>query len=151
MIEEKLAEEYVKENAYTHSHEAIRQAFIAGYKAGKDRIKELEKQNSELKIEVSQLDSELREKFQIIHDLREQLPKWHKVADGDLPTYGKWIVCKMKDSYNPYIVSLTDAINDGVFLTGYETEETNGFENVIAWCEIPKYEEANSEPVRKVL
>ena len=109
-------------------------------------IERLQNENEQLKKQYEFLSNQIfnKECAEVWGEndkLKEQIPKWHKVADGDLPTYGKWILCKMKDGYDPYIVSLTDAINDDVFLTGYETEETNGFENVIAWCEIPKYEE----------
>ena len=58
--------------------------------------------------------------------------KWHKVADGDLPKIDK-----------PCLVYL---VNDCVITARlrednvWTTNGRNAFENVIAWCEIPKFE-----------
>lgn len=63
--------------------------------------------------------------------LKAGRPKWHKVADGDLPEIGK-----------PYLVYL---VNDCILIARlrednvWTTNGANAFENVIAWCEIPKY------------
>ncbi len=57
--------------------------------------------------------------------------KWHKVADGDLPKIGKPCLAQLVND-DAIIASLRE---DNVWTTnGY-----NAFENVIAWCEIPKY------------
>lgn len=64
-------------------------------------------------------------------------PKWHKVADGDLPKYDV-----LGDS-----VSITVLNQNGnkVFYNFLEKvwklEASNKISKVIAWCEIPKYTE----------
>lgn len=66
-------------------------------------------------------------------DEREKLiPKWHKVADGDLPKEG--VLCAVLLVNNDLI--LARLREDNVWTTNGH----NAFENVIAWCEIPRYE-----------
>ena len=70
---------------------------------------------------------------------------WHDLRKNpqDLPESGKWILCKGNAEYfDPYFVAMTDEVNDNeVFLVGYESDDTNGFEDVIAWAEIPQFKE----------
>lgn len=62
--------------------------------------------------------------------LKARKPKWHKVADKDLP----------KDS-NDVIVYL----DDGLVTMDYYVKDYADWRNypnsVVAWCEIPKFEE----------
>ena len=95
--EEKMAHEYAIEN-WEHyeegqsDYDALKQAFLAGLKAGK--------------------------------------PKWHKVADGDLP----------KDENDVLVYSGEDwRMCVGRYSPKYKTWETGC--DTIAWCEIPKYTE----------
>lgn len=62
-------------------------------------------------------------------------PKWHKVADGDLPKENKRYLCKIKEFVG-------SGISYECF--DYDTEYSswkNACGDVIAWCEIPKYTE----------
>lgn len=64
-------------------------------------------------------------------------PKWHKVADGDLPKENNLYLVAIKDN------GLAIAYFNGLH---WETKFNLGdfghcLETVIAWCEIPKFEE----------
>ena len=62
-------------------------------------------------------------------------PKWHKIADGDLPKENKRYLCKIKEFVG-------GGISYECF--DYDTEYSswkNACGDVIAWCEIPKYTE----------
>ena len=62
-------------------------------------------------------------------------PKWHKVADGDLPKENKRYLCKIKEFVG-------GGISYECF--DYDTEYSswkNACGDVIVWCEIPKYTE----------
>lgn len=87
-----------------------------------ERIVELEKENTELKAIVS---------------------KWHKVADGDLPKETEFI----ESDVLLLLVQLKGTKRKRYELGRYNFSE-NRFvyphlliEGVVAWCEIPKYEE----------
>lgn len=87
------------------------------------------------------LQCQLRQSHQdgYIAGAKENGLQWHDLRKNpeDLPTYGKWIICKRENPLDPFI-AMTDAVNDDeVFLVGYETDETNGFECVTEWAEIP--------------
>ena len=64
-------------------------------------------------------------------------PIWHKVSDGDLPKKHKEVVVFLDVNYDYYIGSY--AKNDGSFHTyiGFDMDKSK----VIAWTELPKYEE----------
>lgn len=98
MTDEEKAEKYADWfwGASPSTQRAIKQAFLAGLKAGK--------------------------------------PKWHKVADGDLPEYRYYVLVSRgtrtdKALYNKY---------EEKWYSYYDDDE---LDNVTAWCEIPKYEE----------
>ena len=66
--------------------------------------------------------------------LKAGKPKWHKVADGDLPEYRYYVLVSRgtrtdKALYNKY---------EEKWYSYYDDDE---LDNVTAWCEIPKYEE----------
>lgn len=69
--------------------------------------------------------------------LKAGRPKWHKVADGDLPKENKLYLVAIKDN------RLAIAYFNG---RHWETKFNLGdfghcVETVIAWCEIPQYTE----------
>ena len=74
--------------------------------------------------------------------LKAGRPKWHKVADGDLPKEeGEYLVCYETDDgnyRNIFILNYTEY--DESLHWCYDAFKTYG-EGVIAWCEIPKYTE----------
>lgn len=118
--EEKLAEEYISSLKLTRSplsffYEYVEEAFIAGLRAGKD---------------IAETDLAT---IAYLQGAERYKPKWHKVADGDLPKIDK-----------PCLVYL---VNDAVITARlrednvWTTNGCNAFENVIAWLEIPKYTE----------
>ena len=125
----------------SHAFEAGQQNCNCVHTDNSAVIEELEKQKSELKVEVSQLDSELREKIQIIHDLREQLPKWHKVADGDLPEEDSicLVCCDAGNGYKYTSILKYDVYDEELHWLDDDNETFDDV--VIAWCEIPKFEE----------
>lgn len=92
-----LVQDY--EGNYIDIHERIKQAFVAGLKAGK--------------------------------------PKWHKVADGDLPTKEKQYLLKFKDGdiHVPYVG--IDGNLEPFIIT---TEGIDFFNDIEKWCEIPEEE-----------
>ena len=64
--------------------------------------------------------------------LKAGRPKWHKVADGDLPIEHEYVLV-YTDLANYYV---SERVNDHFMTKGF------GFipmSTVIAWCEIPKY------------
>ena len=68
--------------------------------------------------------------------LKAGKPKWHKVADGDLPEYRYYVLVSRgtrtdKALYNKY---------EEKWYSYYDDDE---LDNVTAWCEIPKYEVEN--------
>ncbi len=104
MTDEKLAEEWVKEhfNLYIPQERAVKQAFLAGLKAGR--------------------------------------PKWHKVADGDLPEEDKSIMiyAKLADGVAVGKRRKQGKVYEWYFAT-YDGTFCLRDKEVIAWCEIPKY------------
>lgn len=78
---------------------------------------------------------------------------WHKVADGDLPELEELVLIAFKDGdlettigyLREYNVYKTWRIRGEIIGTrkGWATTdyETFGFDKVVAWMEIPKYEE----------
>lgn len=76
--------------------------------------------------------------------LEARKPQWHKVADGDLP--------KETGDYITNIGVLTyDSYGDGVFkwhtpfCEACDYSNVVGDDEVIAWCEIPKYTDEESK------
>lgn len=78
----------------------------------------------------------------IINKLQEQIPKWHLVADGDLPKdEGKYLTIST-------IYFIPDHIDEVDNYIGYELKYFNSQydmcvleweSNVIAWMELPKF------------
>lgn len=79
---------------------------------------------------------------------------WHKVADGDLPELEELVLIAVKDGYlgettigylREYNVYKTWQIRDEIIGTrkGWVTidHEIFGFNEVVAWTELPEYEE----------
>ena len=106
----------------------------------KERIADLEKEKQKLLESVEGTTAmyiDLQNAMKRIAELEAGRPKWHKVADGDLPKIGK-----------PCLVYLA---NDSVITARlrednvWTTNGCNAFENVIAWCEIPDFEEEVKE------
>ena len=114
-------EKEAKERARDYTSNKERQvAYECGFLDGIDRAKE-----------------ELKEK---LAGLKAGRPKWHKVADGDLP--------KETGEYLTNIgVLIWDYYADGRY--GWHTENCEfcdccadvDSDEIIAWCEKPKYEE----------
>lgn len=66
--------------------------------------------------------------------LKAGKPKWHKVADGDLPEYRYYVLVSRgtrtdKALYNKY---------EEKWYSYYDDDE---LDNVTAWCELQKFEE----------
>lgn len=94
--------------------ESLKQAFHAGLEAGKD---------------MAEADLATIAYMQGAERYR---PKWHKVADGDLPKeQGVYLVYRKK-GYQLL------AFDGAYWVTGIQDDLYN---TIIAWCEIPKFEE----------
>lgn len=127
MTLEERAEKYTSHissivgQSYSLALKEIKQAYIAGTK----------EYNKEL--------TELYEKVREDRDMwaSKVKGKWHFVKD-ELPPSGIWVLLKFKNDFygDKYAVTMTDAIGNEVFLTGYGTDETTGFEIVECWQEI---------------
>ena len=118
-----LAEEYVKENAYTHSQEAVRQAFLAGYKAGQDKT----------------MDKAVENYNSLVTSYMERLPKWHDLRKdpNDLPKEGTLVVA-IHANGNMHLHKYLDG-----WSSVYKERVVGAIVvPVIAWCEIPRHEEA---------
>lgn len=78
--------------------------------------------------------------------LKAGKPNWHKVADGDLPKDNMPYIVKVKLNYRgaPNISYwIKDNLHDDF------EKHKNYTEDIIAWCEIPKYEEEEEEEMGK--
>ena len=116
MIDKEMAEEYAIENSescmyndtkgWETDHEAIKKAFLAGLEAGKDMA-----------------EADLAT-IAYMQGAERYKPKWHKVADGDLP--------------NDYRYVWTNA-GAGYYDDGW-WDDFGRLQGVIAWCE-PNFEE----------
>lgn len=104
----------------------VQEAYIAGYN---DALEEIQKNGLALQ---SDMDKTIEQNFALKREL-EKVNKWHKVADGDLPNKG--VLCAVLLVNNDLI--LARLREDNV----WTTNEHNAFENVIAWCEIPRFTE----------
>lgn len=102
----------------------------------KQRIAELEKEKQKLLESVegaTAMYKDLQEARMRIAELEAGRPKWHKVADGDLPPVRM-------------VVFVSGYLGDMKDLHGFDewdgekwlNEDMPGFVRV-AWCEIPKY------------
>ena len=93
------------------------------------------------KISMALKDPVLQLEFEIIckenSELRRGVNKWHKVADGDLPKENKLYLVKIKD--NGLAIAY---FNGRHWETRYNLGESGHcVETVIAWCEVPTFEE----------
>ena len=73
MTKEEHAEEYTKENAYTHSQEAIRQAFIAGYEKGQEET--AREMTARAGTDIVNLTLELKEFKDVLDEVYKGLDK----------------------------------------------------------------------------
>lgn len=124
MTDEEMAKEYANENKRTYGSDeyaditdyiGLKEAFLAGLKAGRKAEREYVKNNA-------------------FTSMKEQglfpFDKWHKVADGDLPKDGR-IVSDQEGNNVRYVKHLNK------WFYRHRSCEAD----VIAWCEIPKYME----------
>ena len=129
MTDEGMAEEYAIENSescmynYTKGcetdYEAIKKAFLAGLEAGKDMA-----------------ETDLAT-IAYMQGAERYKTKWYRLSAGDTPKENKLYLVKIKDN------GLAIAYFNGQH---WETRYNLGdyghcVETVIAWCEIPKFEE----------
>ena len=98
-------------------------------------IERLQNENEQLKKQYEFLSNQIfnKECAEVWGEndkLKEQIPKWHKVADGDLPDTNRDVLSDKGDTvyYS----------NDGYWAESVGCVE---LDNVVAWCEIPKFEE----------
>ena len=117
MTDEEMLEEYLKdvtryliedtEGNIINITKKVREAFLAGLKAGKDTA-----------------ETDLAT-IAYMQGAERYKPKWHKVADGDLPKDARYVWTNEGAGYHD---------NDGWW------DDFGRLQNVIAWCE-PKFEE----------
>lgn len=111
---EERAEQYAEYSLHHNSvldKWVIKQAYVAGYNAC--------------------LEEATHNYNELIAEREKLIPKWHKVADG-LPISDKDKFYLIKDKWNYYMIAR--------FFNGVWSNYTT-IEDVIAWCEIPKYTE----------
>ena len=125
MTDEEMAEKWVIANTGFNPKEpfgkiAVR-TFLAGFKAGMETEKEYVKNNA-------------------FTSMKEQglfpFGKWHKVADGDYPSYDK-CNCSINVFTNSGHIAYYN-YDDECWIEVFSVLEINP---PIAWCEIPKFEE----------
>ena len=113
MTDEEKAEEWVKSQMVHCIQEQVPyfdfaiQAFLAGLKAGKD---------------IAETDLAT---IAYMQGAERYKPKWHKVADGDLPNNYRYVWTNEGAGYHD---------DDGWW------DDFGRLQNVVAWCE-PKFEE----------
>lgn len=124
MTDEEMAEEFVgsKKSFWRQGRtciESVKQAFIAGFKAGKDMAE------ADLAT-VAYMQGAERNKT-----------KWHKIDDGDLPKEKKLYLATTMEG------GLILAYYNGLhWETKYDISASGHAVDVIfAWCELPKYKE----------
>lgn len=86
--------------------------------------------------------SDMEQAKQIIIDkLLEQIPKWHLVADGDLPAEYDYYLCQLKGTHNygGNIQVCKYRKADKFKEHDYFHHMRDGFPNVIAWMELPEF------------
>lgn len=82
--------------------------------------------------------------IQTIRELQDQIPKWHLCEDGDLPTrYDDYYLCQLKGArnYGGNIQVCKYRKADRFKEHDYFDHMRNGFPNITAWRELPKFEE----------
>ena len=123
MTDEEKAREWVCTNSsYStkefHGKKAI-EAFLAGLKAGKD---------------IAEADLAT---VAYMQGAERYKPKWHKVADGDIPKENKIYLVEIK--YNGLAIAYFNGLH---WETRYNLGDSGHcVETVIAWCEIPTFKE----------
>lgn len=91
---------------------------------------------------INVLIAKKEKKDRKIRELQEQ-NKWHLCEDGDLPTrYDDYYLCQLKGSrnYGGNIQVCKYRKADRFKEHDYFDHMRNGFPNVIAWRELPKFE-----------
>lgn len=80
---------------------------------------------------------EIQDKCLDMSELKDEQYKWHKVADGDLPKVNCYVLALINDGYKGFPMYY-EVMNydDGAFFR-YGIEQYS----VVAWMELPKYEE----------
>ena len=115
--------------------------FKGSLKECDDWIKQKQKDEIKDKISMALKDPVLQQGFEILckenAELKGEAVKWHKVADGDLPKENKLYLVEIKD--NGLAIAY---FNGRHWETRYNLGDSGHcVETVIAWCEIPKFEE----------
>ena len=121
--EEKLAEEWLDEKYLKDMgvRKPCKEAWLAGFKAGRETEKEYVRNNA-------------------FTSMKEQglfpFGKWNRISDGDLPKENKLYLVEIKDN------GLAIAYFNGQhWETRYNLGDSGHcVETVIAWCELPKFE-----------
>ena len=125
------AEEYANKNVPVDTfgyrslddvHYDVKQAFLAGLKAGRETEREYVKNNA-------------------FTSMKEQglfpFGKWNRISDDDLPKENKLYLVKIKD--NGLAIAYFNSLH---WETRYNLGKSGHcVETVIAWCEIPKFVE----------
>ena len=122
--EDKLAEEWLDEKYLKDMgvRKPCKEAYLAGFKVGREIEKEYVRNNA-------------------FTSMKEQglfpFGKWNRISDGDLPKENKLYLVEIKDN------GLAIAYFNGLhWETRYNLGDSGHcVETVIAWCEIPKFEE----------
>lgn len=136
---EKEAKEYAIENyetclyddlPYANDSRAREQSFKDGAEFGYNKGRADESINA-----VEQMNSRIKELHSDLTHKGYAVIQWHKVADGDLP----------KEFDKPYLCKVYGHFEVGYFMA-YKEQPWHfddyylDSEDVIAWCEIPRYE-----------
>ena len=81
-------------------------------------------------------------KYAYLAGLKADKPKWHNVADGDLPKVGVQVLSEQ----GTLVVYKGDGFNWVEYSPNADSIKLRKWEEPIVWCEIPKYtEESDNE------
>lgn len=85
----------------------------------------------------------LKKAIQTIRDLQNQIPKWHLVADGDLPTNDIEECILVVNGKYQNITYHNAVVQNGEYYDGrfYINGVIKNGLDIIAWMELPKFEE----------
>lgn len=75
-----------------------------------------------------------------IAELQEQIPKWHLVADGDLPKDDTAVIAYIKRELTDVYMMVNISSISGKWQMWESDRDLYDDEKVIAWTELPNFE-----------
>ena len=108
-------------------------------KLAEEYVREIKAIANDSKVRIDRIVDKTKDAF--IAGYMKGLPKWHKIADGDLPEEDSTCLvrCDNGNGYKYTSILKYDEYDEELHWLDDEYETFDDV--VIAWCEIPKFEE----------